>query len=141
MKFSVSAVLAFAAAVLAQPVLLNSNYQITEGEPFTLKWDKAQGPVTITLMTGDSKNLKEVTVLTSKPRPPRCCLDLIMVLTGPSRRDRQRVYLHPHGPAVGHICHQDQRRQRHPQLQPTVPVRGHRHHHQLLVAFGVGEPH
>ncbi|KAK4043692.1 Ser-Thr-rich glycosyl-phosphatidyl-inositol-anchored membrane family-domain-containing protein [Parachaetomium inaequale] len=65
MKFSVSAVLAFAAAVLAQPVLLNSNYQITEGEPFTLKWGNAQGPVTVTLMTGDSKNLKEVTDLTT----------------------------------------------------------------------------
>jgi uncharacterized membrane protein YraQ (UPF0718 family) len=66
MKFSVSAVLAFAAAVLAQPVLLNSNYQITEGEPFTLKWGNAQGPVTVTLMTGPSTNLQEVTDLVSK---------------------------------------------------------------------------
>ncbi len=71
MKFSVGAVLAFAAAALAKPVLLNSNYQITEGEPFTLKWNNAEGPVTITLMTGnDPNNLKKVTDLTSKPPPP-----------------------------------------------------------------------
>ncbi|KAL2135627.1 hypothetical protein VTI74DRAFT_7577 [Chaetomium olivicolor] len=60
MKFSVVSVLAFAAAVLAKPVFLNSNYEIHEGEDFTLKWNNAQGPVTITLMTGDAKNLKKV---------------------------------------------------------------------------------
>ncbi|KAK4105335.1 hypothetical protein N658DRAFT_503497 [Parathielavia hyrcaniae] len=65
MKFSFGAVLAFAAAVLAQPVLLNSNYDIEEGEPFTLMWNNAQGPVTITLMTGDPNNLDVVRDLTS----------------------------------------------------------------------------
>ncbi|KAK3906966.1 hypothetical protein C8A05DRAFT_29170 [Staphylotrichum tortipilum] len=66
MKFSVGAVLAFAAAALAKPVLLNSNYLITEGEPFTLKWNNAEGPVTVTLMTGsDPNNLKKVTDLTT----------------------------------------------------------------------------
>lgn len=65
MKFSVGTVLAFAAAVLAKPVLLNSNYQIEEGEPFTLQWSNAQGPVTITLMTGDPSDLKEVTTITT----------------------------------------------------------------------------
>lgn len=64
MKFSVAAVLAFAAAALAKPVLLNSNYQLVEDTPFTLKWNNAQGPVTITLMTGaDKNNLKKVTDL------------------------------------------------------------------------------
>ncbi len=70
MKFSFAAVLAFAAAVLAKPVLLNSAYQIEEGTPFTLKWSGADGAVTITLMTGtDPNNLKKVSDLTSK-RPP-----------------------------------------------------------------------
>ncbi|KAK4128615.1 hypothetical protein N657DRAFT_560691 [Parathielavia appendiculata] len=65
MKFSVGTVLAFAAAVLAKPVLLNSNYDIEEGEPFTLKWNNAQGPITITLMTGDPGNLKVVSDIAS----------------------------------------------------------------------------
>lgn len=61
MKFSFAAVLAFAAAALAKPILLNSNYDVQEGVPFTLKWNNAQGPVTITLMTGaDSDNLDVV---------------------------------------------------------------------------------
>lgn len=66
MKFSFGAVLAFAAAALAKPILLNSNYQIEEDTPFTLKWSGASGPVTITLMTGnDPNNLKVVTDLVS----------------------------------------------------------------------------
>ncbi|KAH6845337.1 Ser-Thr-rich glycosyl-phosphatidyl-inositol-anchored membrane family-domain-containing protein [Chaetomium sp. MPI-CAGE-AT-0009] len=65
MKLSVGAVLAFAAAVLAKPKFLNSNFEITEGEPFTLKWDNAQGPVKITVVQGPSNNLKAVTVITT----------------------------------------------------------------------------
>lgn len=69
MKFTVASVLAFAAAVLAKPVLLNSNYEIFEGEPFTLKWSNAEGPVTITLMTGPSTALVKVSDLASKHAP------------------------------------------------------------------------
>lgn len=65
MKFSIGTVLAFAAAVLAKPLLLNSNFQVEEGKPFTLKWSNAQGPVTITLMRGPADNLKPVRDLTS----------------------------------------------------------------------------
>ncbi|KAL2199904.1 Ser-Thr-rich glycosyl-phosphatidyl-inositol-anchored membrane family-domain-containing protein [Corynascus similis CBS 632.67] len=65
MKFSVGAVLAFAAAALALPKFTNSDFTITEGEPFTLKWTDAEGPVTITLKTGPEENLQTVTVLTS----------------------------------------------------------------------------
>jgi hypothetical protein len=74
MKFSVGTVLAFAAAVLAKPILLNSNYQVEEGKPFTLQWSNAQGPVTITLMTGDPSDLKEVTTITCKEAPRRFLL-------------------------------------------------------------------
>jgi hypothetical protein len=69
MKFTIASVVAFAAAALAKPVLLNSNYEIFEGEPFTLKWSNAQGPVTISLMTGPSKSLSKVTDLASKHAP------------------------------------------------------------------------
>ncbi len=77
MKLSFAAVVAFAAAVIAKPILLNSNYQIEEDTPFTLKWSGASGPVTITLMTGnDPNNLKVVSDLASKrthERPVFCC--------------------------------------------------------------------
>ncbi len=77
MKFSFAAIVAFAAAALAKPILLNSNYQIAEDTPFTLKWSGASGPVTITLMTGtDSNNLKVVSDLACKrthEHPVSCC--------------------------------------------------------------------
>ncbi|KAJ4295956.1 hypothetical protein N0V88_004658 [Collariella sp. IMI 366227] len=63
MKFSLFSVLAFAAAVIAKPTFLNSHYEVHEGEEFTLKWNNAQGPVTITLLTGEARNLKKVTDL------------------------------------------------------------------------------
>lgn len=68
MKFFATA-LVFAAAVLAKPELLNTSFDIEEGQPFTFKWGKAQGAVTITLVTGPSKNLKPVTTITSKSVP------------------------------------------------------------------------
>lgn len=65
MKFSVGAILAFAAAVLAQPKFTNSDFTITEGEPFTLTWSNAQGPVTIKLKAGPETDLTTVRVLTT----------------------------------------------------------------------------
>jgi hypothetical protein len=64
MKFSVTALVAFAATVLAQPRFTNSNFAVEENKPFTLTWSGAVGPVTITLMTGPASNLQEVTVIT-----------------------------------------------------------------------------
>lgn len=70
MKLSVASVVAFAAAALAKPAFLNSNYDIQEGVPITLRWGGAEGPVTITLMTGtDPNNLKPVATLTCKDTP------------------------------------------------------------------------
>jgi hypothetical protein len=65
MKLSFGAVLAFAAAVLAQPKFTNSNFDVEEGEPFTLTWQDAEGPVTITLVTGPARNLEAVTTITT----------------------------------------------------------------------------
>lgn len=67
MKVSVGAILAFAAAVLAKPILTNSDYTIVEGQPFTLTWTNAQGPVTLSIMTGSSNNLKHVTDIATVP--------------------------------------------------------------------------
>lgn len=66
MKFLLSTVVAFAAAVLAKPILTNSNFDIVEGEPFTFTWDNAEGEVTLTLKNGDPGNLKDVLVITGK---------------------------------------------------------------------------
>jgi len=65
MKLSFGAVLAFAAAVLAKPKFTNSNFELEEGEPFTLTWDNAEGPVTITVVQGKPGNLKPVSVITT----------------------------------------------------------------------------
>ena len=69
MKFTLASVVVFAAAALAKPSLTNSNYDITEGDPFTFTWSDAEGPVTITLMTGPSDNLKPVKTITCRPNP------------------------------------------------------------------------
>ncbi|KAL2270069.1 hypothetical protein VTJ83DRAFT_2253 [Remersonia thermophila] len=67
MKVSFGAVLAFAAAVLAKPILTNSEYTIVEGQPFTLTWQNAEGPVTLSIMTGSSNNLKHVVDIATVP--------------------------------------------------------------------------
>lgn len=64
MKLSFGAVLAFAASALAVK-FTNSNFDVEEGEPFTITWQDAEGPVTITLVEGPEKNLKPVTVITT----------------------------------------------------------------------------
>ncbi|KAK3397478.1 Ser-Thr-rich glycosyl-phosphatidyl-inositol-anchored membrane family-domain-containing protein [Sordaria brevicollis] len=52
MKFSVATVSAFVAYALAKPALTNVDFNIQEGVDYTLEWIDAEGPVTITLMTG-----------------------------------------------------------------------------------------
>ena len=144
MKFSVAAVLAFAAAALAKPVLLNSNYQIEEDTPFTLKWGNAQGPVTVTLMTGnDPNNLKKVADLASKrPLSGVVKCEAKQMLTSHSRRVGQRVHHHPLEPALRQVRHSDHRFQQRAQLQPPVQLRRHRHPPQQLQLRLVGcDPH
>ncbi|KAK0673368.1 putative extracellular matrix protein [Cercophora samala] len=68
MKYSVAAVFALATAVLAKPRFINSVYDVTVGEPFTLRWDSAEGNVKISLFkgkAGDEKSFKPVEVLTT----------------------------------------------------------------------------
>ncbi|TPX16726.1 uncharacterized protein E0L32_003667 [Thyridium curvatum] len=66
MKFPTAAVFAVLAAIAEAKVqFTNSNYDITEGDPFTLKWSGAEGPVTITVKSGPETNLKDVMVIDS----------------------------------------------------------------------------
>lgn len=67
--FTTALVASFAA--LAQAVsLTNSDFTIRAGQPFTITWTDAQGPVTITLKNGDSNNLQTVAPITCKSNPP-----------------------------------------------------------------------
>src|SRR3569833_602578 len=75
MKFSTSAALAACfASALANVALTNSDYSgIGEGKPFKLTWAGAEGPVTIQISTGDSKDLKVVATIESKMPQQRLC--------------------------------------------------------------------
>ncbi|KAK1600465.1 Ser-Thr-rich glycosyl-phosphatidyl-inositol-anchored membrane family-domain-containing protein [Colletotrichum navitas] len=56
-----ASVLVASFAALAQAVkLTNSNYDVAAGQPFTITWSDAQGPVTLTLKNGPSTNLATV---------------------------------------------------------------------------------
>ncbi|GKT54970.1 extracellular matrix protein [Colletotrichum tofieldiae] len=62
---SFTSVLVAGFAALAQAVqLTNSNFDVQAGEPFTITWSDAQGPVTLTLKNGPSTNLATVQTIT-----------------------------------------------------------------------------
>jgi hypothetical protein len=67
MKYTlVLSALAALVAAADKPKFLNSAFVLSEGEPFTLKFDGCEGGCTIALETGPSTNLKEVTTVTGK---------------------------------------------------------------------------
>lgn len=76
MKYSVALVSTLAAVVLAQPKFTNSNFDITQGKSFTLKFTGCDSGCTIILQNGDSKDTKDVTTLTGAPTscPPQLAL-------------------------------------------------------------------
>ncbi|KAK3694711.1 hypothetical protein B0T22DRAFT_79365 [Podospora appendiculata] len=71
MKFSLATIVgAFAAVTLAKPMFTNSVFVVQEGTPFTLTWQNATAPVTISLMEAtDRNNLKLVEDITPAPIP------------------------------------------------------------------------
>jgi hypothetical protein len=74
MKFTLAAVVAFAATALARPLFTNSDFPNLEtGDSITIKWDNATGPVTITLMNGPRNQLQPVKDIASMflPSLPR----------------------------------------------------------------------
>ncbi|CAH0049597.1 unnamed protein product [Clonostachys solani] len=64
MKYS-AAVLAFAAAVAAQPAFLNTQFNVVTGQPFTLQYTGCEAGCTILLKSGPSGNLNTVQTLTT----------------------------------------------------------------------------
>lgn len=72
MKLSFAAIVgALVATVCAKPAFTNTEFDLTEGQPFTLEWVNATGPVTIVLVSGaDSGSLQPVQTLTCTLGPP-----------------------------------------------------------------------
>lgn len=68
MKFTIilSALAAIAAAAGEKPKLLNSAYNLVEGEPFTFKYSGCESGCTLEVQTGPSTNLKTVKTITCK---------------------------------------------------------------------------
>lgn len=64
MKYSVATIAALATAVTATPHLLNTDYTVVIGTPFTIEFDGCAKGCTILLQNGNSKDLKTVETLT-----------------------------------------------------------------------------
>lgn len=77
MKVSVAVLVSALAAVgLARPAITNTVFDVREGQPFTLEWIDAVGPVKVELLTGpDSNSLNPIEVLTSMLRRVRYVLE------------------------------------------------------------------
>jgi len=52
MKVSVAVLSALVAVGLAKPAITNLSFNVQEGQPFTLEWIGATGPVTVELLSG-----------------------------------------------------------------------------------------
>jgi hypothetical protein len=71
MKYAFAALSALVALASAQaPKFLNSKFDVTEGEPFTLKYSGCESGCTIVIQKGVSTNLKAVQTLTCMSHPP-----------------------------------------------------------------------
>lgn len=65
MKHSVAIVAAVAAVAMAEPRFLNSDFDITAGEPFVLEFEGCEGGCDIILQNGPSDDLQDVQTLLS----------------------------------------------------------------------------
>ena len=65
MKYSIAAISALVALVVAKPAFLNSAFELEEGKPFEIKYSGCEGGCTIVLQNGSSKDTKDVETLTS----------------------------------------------------------------------------
>lgn len=70
MQFSTATLFAFSAAIsqaLAKVILTNTNWNtVTEGQPFTITWSEANGPVTLLLKDGPSTDLATLATIACK---------------------------------------------------------------------------
>lgn len=68
MKHTIAILSAAAVASAVRPVFLNSEYNVVEGEPFTLTFSGCDSGCTITIESGaDEESMKPVQELTGEP--------------------------------------------------------------------------
>lgn len=76
MKYSLAVLSTFAAAALAvKPDILNTEFDVKEGEPFTLKFTACSDGCTIILQNGEEDDLQDFKTLTGMrgfPRSSHC---------------------------------------------------------------------
>ena len=60
---------------VAKPAFTNTDFDVVQGEPFTLRLTGCDGGCTIVLESGEASNLKDVKILTSE-----LFLDIITLL-------------------------------------------------------------
>jgi hypothetical protein len=65
MKYTFATVAAFATMALAQPAFLNTEFDLTEGKPYTIRFSGCESGCTIVLQNGESDDLKDYKTLTS----------------------------------------------------------------------------
>jgi hypothetical protein len=68
MKYTLATVAAFASVALAKPAFLNTDFQLTEGKPYTIRYSGCDDGCTIVLQNGPSDDLKDYKTLTSSAK-------------------------------------------------------------------------
>ncbi|KAF4334143.1 extracellular matrix precursor [Fusarium beomiforme] len=65
MKYTFATIAAFASVALAKPAFLNTDFELTEGKPYTIRYSGCDDGCTIVLQNGPSDDLKDYKTLTT----------------------------------------------------------------------------
>ncbi|KAF5657331.1 hypothetical protein FHETE_10492 [Fusarium heterosporum] len=65
MKYTIATIAAFASVALAKPAFLNTDFSLTEGTPYTIRYSGCDDGCTIVLQNGPSGDLKDYKTLTA----------------------------------------------------------------------------
>ncbi|KAL4730483.1 hypothetical protein ACLX1H_002519 [Fusarium chlamydosporum] len=65
MKYTFATVAAFATMAMAKPAFTNTQFDLTEGQPYTIRYTGCDSGCTIILQNGESTDLKDYKTLTS----------------------------------------------------------------------------
>jgi hypothetical protein len=65
MKYTIATIAAFASVALAKPAFLNTDFSLTEGKPYTIRYSGCDDGCTIVLQNGPSDDLSDYKTLTA----------------------------------------------------------------------------
>jgi hypothetical protein len=65
MKYTLATIAALASVALAKPAFLNTEFDLTEGKPYTIRYSGCDDGCTIVLQNGPSDDLSDYKTLTS----------------------------------------------------------------------------